>query len=90
LIAQDGILSNPGYGFCTDSGVSGDLILPREKLAFGLDAPFRQGKHGRVVPYNELYLIRVTLAPLNSRDGVESTKVIRSLGSSVFSETRPI
>jgi hypothetical protein len=45
-IAQDGILSNPGYGVRTDSGVSGDLILPREKLAFGLDAPFRQGKHG--------------------------------------------
>ena len=83
-IAQDGIL-NPGYGARTDPGVSGDLILPREKLAFGLDAPFRQGKHGRVVPYHELHLIRVTLAPLNSRDGVECTKVIglTSLGSSV-------
>lgn len=56
-VAQDGILSNPG-GADGDLGIIGDLISPKDRLAFGLDAPFRQGKHGRVVPYHELYLTR--------------------------------
>jgi hypothetical protein len=56
-VAQNGVLSNPG---ATDEEfrISGDLISSKERLSFGLDAPFRQGKHGRVVPYSELYLIR--------------------------------
>jgi len=68
-----------------DSGINGDLVQPTERIAFGLDAPFLQGKHGRVIPSDLLLLVRVALAPLSTRDGVESTKVIglTSVGSTI-------
>jgi len=56
--------------------IHGDLILPLHSVSFGLDAPFRQGKYGRIVPDKDLLLVRVALAPIHSRDGIESTKVI--------------
>jgi hypothetical protein len=59
-VAQNGVLSNPGVTD-EDFRISGDLISSKERLSFGLDAPFRQGKHGRVVPYSELYLTRYAM-----------------------------
>lgn len=55
-----------------------DLVSPMQHLSFGLDVPFRQGKYaGRsAASLEELLRIRVGLAPLTTRDGVESTKVI--------------
>ena len=60
------------------NGLNGDLILPMEQFSFGLDVPFRQGKyaHRRAATMSELLRLRVGLAPLFSRDGIESTKVI--------------
>eukprot|EP00566_Odontella_aurita_P001299 CAMPEP_0113600808 /NCGR_PEP_ID=MMETSP0015_2-20120614/42898_1 /TAXON_ID=2838 /ORGANISM="Odontella" /LENGTH=881 /DNA_ID=CAMNT_0000509077 /DNA_START=68 /DNA_END=2713 /DNA_ORIENTATION=- /assembly_acc=CAM_ASM_000160 len=66
---------------------NGDLILPNEEVPFALDVPFRQGKyaHRRAATMRELLRLRVGLAPLFSRDGVESTKVIglSSVGNTV-------
>jgi hypothetical protein len=65
--------------------VHGDLVLPMQSVSFGLDAPFRQGKYGRIISDKDLHLIRVALAPIHSRDGIESTKVIglTSIGNAV-------
>ena len=60
------------------SEVNGDLLLAGKHTSFGLDVPFRQGKYvGRkVASLQELLRLRVGLAPLSSRDGIETTKVI--------------
>jgi hypothetical protein len=68
---QDGILAN-------HSGKPGDLIKPSESNVFALDVPFRQGKYvGRkAATVAELLRVCVSLAPLFSRAGIETTKVI--------------
>ena len=82
-IAQDGLLANPQYdkGLIVSEGQSeyhGDLIVPGEKVSFGLDVPFRQGKHSgqRALTLEELLNIRIALAPLFTRDGIETMKVV--------------
>jgi hypothetical protein len=85
--AQDGVLANPQYETSLIPGQSdltgqfernGDIILSGEKVSFGLDVPFRQGKYvGRkAAALDELLTIRVALAPLSTRDGIESMKVV--------------
>lgn len=58
--------------------IDGDLIKPNSQTAYALDVPFRQGKyaHRRVATMKELLRVRIALAPLSSRDGIETTKVI--------------
>ena len=75
-IAQDGILTNPGGE--TGKQHEPDVIGPNQRIAYGLDNPFRQGKYAgrKAASLEELLRLRVGLAPLASRDGIESTKVI--------------
>ena len=90
-IAQDGVLANPQYdkhdNFRSQFERHGDLIAPNEKLSFGLDVPFRQGKYTgrRAAALEELLTIRIALAPFSMRDGIETMKVIglAFVGSSV-------
>ncbi len=94
-IAQDGVLVNPHYDkglVAPDSsnftGLShGDLISPGEKTSFGLDVPFRQGKYSgrKAATLEELLTIRIALAPLSTRDGIETMKVVglAFVGSSI-------
>ena len=51
---------------------AGDCIRPGTSISFGLDDPSRQVKHGK----GNLFL-RVALAPLRTRDGLETTKLIK-------------
>lgn len=88
-IAQDGVLANPKYesGLSNseiipdsydESERNGDKIDPGEIIAFGLDVPFRQGKYAgrRAALFEELMTIRIALAPLSLRDGIETMKVV--------------
>jgi hypothetical protein len=77
-----------GHGWTGDNGeVEGDLVPPLGRLSYSLDVPFRQGKYtGRkAATMSELLRVRVALAPLASRDGIESVKVIglTSVGDSI-------
>lgn len=58
--------------------LDGDLIRPHEKFAFALDVPYRQGKysHRKEASMAELLRLRVALAPLSNRAGIETMKVI--------------
>jgi hypothetical protein len=58
--------------------VDGDLILPLSNSAIALDVPFRQGKYAgrKAATLRELLRLRIGLAPLSSRDGIETMKVI--------------
>lgn len=60
------------------NGGNGDLILPNKKVAYGLNQPYRTEKLGsnKSIPLENLLRLKVGLAPLLSRDGIESTKVI--------------
>jgi hypothetical protein len=60
------------------ASVDGDLIRPSEKSAFALDVPYRQGKyaHRKEASLAELLRVRVALAPLARRAGIETVKVI--------------
>ena len=77
-IAQDGVLANPGGKVRTSTSSSGSLVEPGAKIPYGLENPFRQGKYtGRkAASLEELLRLRVGLAPLTTRDGIESMKVI--------------
>ena len=77
FISQDGVLANP-ISATNDSSVLCDVIQPGERTSYALDVPWRQGKYaGRTsASISELLLLRCALAPLSTRDGVESTKVI--------------
>lgn len=87
-IAQDGLLVNPHYHkgrlfaengrFIGDSECNGDMISPDENVSFGLDVPFRQGKYSgrKAAGLEELLTVRVALAPLSTRDGIETMKVV--------------
>jgi SHR-binding domain of vacuolar-sorting associated protein 13 len=74
---QDGLLSNPSHER-EESEREGDLIRPSERAVFSLDVPFRQGKysHRRAATMNELLRVRIALAPLSSRGGIETMKVV--------------
>jgi hypothetical protein len=56
----------------------GELIGPMDRTVYALDVPFRQGKYAgrKAASMSELTRVRVGLAPLSSRDGIESTKVL--------------
>ena len=58
--------------------LDGDLIRPNEKFAFALDIPYMQGKyaHRKEASMAELLRVRVALAPLSNRGGIETVKVI--------------
>lgn len=58
--------------------IDGDVVFPRSKKAFALDVPFRQGKYAsrKEATFQELLRARVGLAPLSTREGVETTKII--------------
>ena len=91
-IAQDGVLANPSLEqnevrrqhsqlhnlSDRPPEIDGDVILPRSRKAFALDVPFRQGKYAsrKAATLKELLRVRVGLAPLSTRSGVETTKVI--------------
>jgi Vacuolar-sorting-associated 13 protein C-terminal/SHR-binding domain of vacuolar-sorting associated protein 13/Autophagy-related protein C terminal domain len=67
--------------------IDGDVVLPGGKKLFALDVPFRQGKyaHRRAATFEELLRVRIGLAPLSSRSGIETAKVISftSIGDSI-------
>ena len=78
----------PGSHFSDEHAeTDGDIVEPGNCTAFALDVPFRQGKYAgrKAATMAELTRIRVGLAPLSSRDGVESTKVVSlsTVGESV-------
>ena len=58
--------------------IDGDVVLPRNKKVFALDVPFRQGKYAsrKAATLRELLRVRIGLAPLSTRDGIETTKLI--------------
>jgi hypothetical protein len=77
--------------------IDGDIVLPNHQKAFGLDVPFRQGKYAtrKAASLEELLRVRVGLAPLSTRDGIETTKVLffTTVGASIrlnISKLRPL
>jgi len=75
FVSQDGVLANPSL---SGKQSSCDSIKPGESTSYALDVPWRQGKYeGRTsASMFELLMLRCSLAPLSTREGVESTKVI--------------
>jgi hypothetical protein len=78
--AQDGLLANPTSvsGWHAD----GDLLRPDDRMPFALDVPFRQGKYSgrKAASIDELLRVRLSLAPLNCRVGIEATRVVSLSG----------
>lgn len=58
--------------------IDGDLVPPNSRSTFALDVPYMQGKYAnrKEATMSELLHVRVALAPLSSRAGVETVKVI--------------
>lgn len=56
----------------------GDYLGPLQSLAFALDVPYKQGKysHRKAASMDILLRARIALAPLSSRAGIETTKVV--------------
>jgi hypothetical protein len=77
-LSQDDILSNPPSGLVGSTVLEGFAVRPSQTSCFGLDVPFRQGKHSlrQSATMAELLQLRIGLAPLESRAGVETTKTI--------------
>ncbi|KAL7566351.1 hypothetical protein ACA910_013669 [Epithemia clementina (nom. ined.)] len=77
-IAQDGILANPSTRDTFHDVAAGDCLPPNQAVSFALDVPYRQGKykHRKAATLEELLRVRISLAPLHSRSGIESTKVV--------------
>jgi hypothetical protein len=89
-LGQDGMLANPGIreaqrlqgkNLTWDDEhpeSEGDCVGPRSRTAFALDVPYRQGKyaHRKAATMAELLRVRVALAPLHSREGIETTKLV--------------
>jgi hypothetical protein len=77
-VAQDGVLANPWGESKDEAEREGDLVRPSESIPFGLDVPYRQGKysHRKAATMAELLRIRLGLAPLSFRAGIETTKVL--------------
>lgn len=86
-LSQEGVLSDPSLSEPRPEELDGDLIRPGEQLSFGLDIPYRQGKYaGRAAAtMSELLRVRIALAPLPTRAGIESLKVLglSAIGESV-------
>ena len=90
-LSQDGVLANPTATTRNTSNhislVDGDYLPPNTKSAFSLDVPYRQGKyaHRKEASLSELMHVRAALAPLSSRVGIESVKVIglATMGESI-------
>lgn len=76
--AQDGLLANPVVDIGEETIGNGDLLAPGESTVFALDVPYRPGKysHRKAETMAVLLRSRLSLAPLSSRSGIESTKVI--------------
>ncbi|GAX25821.1 hypothetical protein FisN_17Lh220 [Fistulifera solaris] len=77
-IAQDGVLANPSGDTGDLSSLEGTMVGPSTNSCFALDVPFRQGKYtGRkAATIAELLRVRLGLSPLNTRAGIETTKVL--------------
>lgn len=77
FVSQDGVLANPLLKN-NGSSLSCDEIKPGDRTSYALDVPWRQGKYASrsSATMAELLLLRCALAPLSTKDGVESTKVI--------------
>ena len=78
-ISQDGVLANPSSGLSRDGTVlEGYKLRPLETSCYALDVPFRQGKYSgrQAATMAELLRLRLGLAPLTTRAGIETTKVI--------------
>jgi hypothetical protein len=77
-VSQDGLLANHDITTGQPSFLEGDLVRPNQSTVFALEVPFRQGKYAgrKAATMEELTRARVALAPLNSRHGIETTKVI--------------
>lgn len=77
-ISQDGIIANLQLGDRCRADTIGDCVRPSESSVFALDVPFRQGKYAgrKAATMEELLRVRLALAPLSSRAGIETTKVI--------------
>ena len=81
-LLQDGVLANPNAltrnTGNSNSFVDGDFMPPNSKSTFALDVPYRQGKyaHRKEASLSELMHVRVALAPLSSRAGIETVKVV--------------
>ncbi len=90
-LSQDGVLANPTAvtrsAKINASIVDGDYMPPGSKSTFSLDVPYRQGKyaHRKEATLSELLHVRASLAPLSSRVGIESVKVIglATMGESI-------
>ncbi len=77
-IVQDGIQVNSSRHAARSLNSNIKIIEPSARVPYGLINPFRQGKYtgSKEIPLVELLHLRVGLAPLGTRDGIESTKVI--------------
>jgi hypothetical protein len=86
-IAQDGVLANPSSDTGDLSSLEGTMVGPSTNSCFALDVPYRQGKYtGRkAATIAELLRVRLGLSPLNTRAGIETTKVLclSSIGTRV-------
>lgn len=100
-VAQEGLMANPislhtNYS-SSDASIStadlvsqisaemaGDRIDSNKTLSFGLDDPQRQVKHGGGSEF-----LRVALAPLRSKDGLETTKLIKLKIRNEFARLSP-
>ena len=79
FVSQEGILANPASALLgNDMSMSCDVIHPGGRMSYALDVPWRQGKYAgrQSASMAELLLLRCALAPLSTRDGVESTKMV--------------
>jgi hypothetical protein len=76
--AQDGLVASSFTSEVGASDLVGDSLQPNESSVFALDVPFRQGKYAgrKAAAMADLTRVRLALAPLNSRHGIETTKVI--------------
>jgi len=75
-ICQDDVLANPSRsGWAEDEG---DFLDASESVAFALDVPYKQGKysHRKAASMDILLRARLALAPLSSRAGIETTRVV--------------
>ena len=76
-VSQDGILVNPSTRNSFDVA-AGECLQAGDAMSFALDVPYRQGKykHRKAATLDELLRVRISLAPLHSRSGIETTKVV--------------
>lgn len=73
---QDDVLANPSKHHGTID--YSDIANPSSSVVFSLDIPFRQGKysHRKAAALTTLLRVRLALAPLATRAGIETTKVL--------------